>query len=51
MPWNLLVLPLAAAYYILTRCDLLKYKQQRLDRQRLIFESVLLGSFLLAISV
>lgn len=43
MPWNLLILPLVAGYYLLTRSYLFRFKQQRLDRQRLIFESVLLG--------
>src|SRR5690554_1853466 len=43
MPWNLLILPLVAGYYLLTRFYPFKYKQQRLDRQRLIFESILLG--------
>lgn len=46
MPWNLLIFPLAAAYYVLTRSYLFKFRQQRLDRQRLIFESVLLGTFI-----
>lgn len=43
MPWNLLILPLVGGYYILTRCYIFKFHQQRLDRQRLIFESVLIG--------
>lgn len=43
MPWNLLILPLVAGYYLLTRFYPFKYKQQRLDRQRLIFESILLA--------
>lgn len=43
MPWNLLILPLVEGYYLLTRSYYFKYEQQRLDRQRLIFESVLLG--------
>lgn len=47
MPWNLLILPLAAGYYLLTRLKSLKYKQQRLDRQRLIFDSVLWGIVIL----
>jgi len=41
MPWNLLILPLVAGYYIFTRSYFFKFKQQRLDRQRLIFESVI----------
>ena len=43
MPWNLLILPLVGGYFILTKCFIFKFHQQRLDRQRLIFESVLLG--------
>lgn len=43
MPWNLLLLNLVAGYYLLTRSYYFKFEQQRLDRQRLIFESVLLG--------
>lgn len=43
MPWNLLILPLIGGYYILTRCYIFKFHQKRLDRERLIFESVLLG--------
>ena len=47
MPWNLQILPLAAGYYLLTRLKYLKFKQQRLDRQRLIFDSVLWGIVIL----
>lgn len=47
MPWNLLILPLVGGYYVLTRCYWFKFHQQRLDRQRLIFESVLCGIGLL----
>ncbi len=41
MPWNLLLLPLVAGYYIFTRSYFFKFKQQRLDQQRLIFESII----------
>ncbi len=50
---NLLVLPLAAGYYILTRSYRFKFRTQRLDRNSLFFETVicavfiLLGAFLL----
>lgn len=44
MPWNLLIFPLAAGYYLLTRSYLVKFRQQRLDRYKLIFESVLYGT-------
>ena len=43
MPWNFLILPLIAGYYLLTRSYYFKFKQQRLDTQRLIFETILLG--------
>lgn len=46
MPWNLLIFPLSAGYYILTRSFYFKFRQQRLDRQRLIFESIFIGTFL-----
>lgn len=50
MPWNLLLLPLAGGYYIFTRCNVYKFKQQRLDKQRLIFESILIGIVILLIT-
>lgn len=43
MPWNLFILNLVAGYFLLTKSYLFKFKQQRLDTQRLVFESVLLG--------
>lgn len=48
MPWNLLIFPLVAGYYLLTRSYFFKFYQQRLDRQRLIFESILIGTALAA---
>lgn len=50
MPWNLLILPLAGGYYIITRCNFYKFKQQRLDKQRLIFDSILIGITIIAIT-
>lgn len=50
MPWNLLIFPLAGGYFILTRCFYFKFRQQRLDRQRLIFESILMGSAVAAVA-
>ena len=47
MPWNLFLIPLVGGYFILTRCYLFKFKQQRLDKQRLIFDSVLFGIMLI----
>ncbi|MDR0266028.1 MAG: hypothetical protein LBJ04_22635 [Sphingobacterium sp.] len=44
---NLLVLPLAAGYFLLTRSYHFKFKQQRLDRQRLLFETVIVAVFIL----
>jgi len=44
---NLLVLPLAAGYFLLTRSYYFKFKQQRLDRQRLLFETVIVAVFIL----
>lgn len=49
MPWNLLLLPLIGGYYVLSRSNLYKYTQQRLDRQRLIFDSIVAGFVLLMI--
>lgn len=49
MPWNLLILPLVGGYYILSRSNHFKYTQQRLDRQRLVFDSIAMGVLLLAI--
>lgn len=44
---NLLVLPLAAGYYILKRSFYFKFRQQRLDRQRLLFETIISAVFIL----
>jgi hypothetical protein len=43
MPWNFLIFPLIAGYYVLTRSYFFRFKQQRLETQRLIFESILLS--------
>jgi hypothetical protein len=43
MPWNLLILPLVSAYFILTRLYYFKYRHQRLEQQRLIFETIFIG--------
>lgn len=50
MPFNLLLFPLVAGYYLLIRFEYFRYIQQRLDRQRLLFNSVLLGIFILLIT-
>lgn len=44
MPWNLLIFPLVSGYFILTRCNYFKFRQQRLSNQRLIFESIYIGA-------
>lgn len=41
MPWNLLLVPLVAGYFFLTRSYYFRYKYRLLDRQRLLFESVI----------
>ncbi|MFM6975378.1 MAG: hypothetical protein ACKOW2_00810 [Sphingobacteriaceae bacterium] len=51
MPFNLLLFPLAGAYYILVRFKYLKYIQYRLESQRILFNTILWGIFLLAISL
>ena len=50
MPFNLLLFPLVAGYYLLVRLEYLRYIQHRLDRQRLLFNSVLFGIFVLLIT-
>lgn len=46
MPWNLLIIPLICGYFLLTRSFCFKFRQQRLDQQRLVFESVFIGTVL-----
>lgn len=43
MPYNLLLIPIITGYYILTYSILFKYNIQRLTRERILFESVLIG--------
>jgi hypothetical protein len=47
MPWNLLLLPLVAGYFFLTRSYFFKYRYRLLDKQRLLFESVIAATFFL----
>ena len=47
MPWNLLILPLIGGYYVMSQSNYFKFAQQRLDRQRLIFDSIIAGLILL----
>ncbi|TRX62730.1 hypothetical protein FNH22_01135 [Fulvivirga sp. M361] len=50
MPWNVFIFPLVAGYYFLSTCKRYKYINQRLDRQRLIFNSILCGILLFTFS-
>lgn len=50
MPFNLLLFPIIGGYYILIRSELFRYRQQRVETQKLILNSILAGIFLLAIS-
>lgn len=47
MPFNLLIFPIVGGYYILIRSKFYRYRQQRVDRQKLIFNSVFAGIILL----
>ena len=51
MPFNLLLLPLVGGYYLLVTSRFTKYIHQRIDHQRLIFNSVLVGIALIFLSV
>ncbi|MEQ9440210.1 MAG: hypothetical protein RIG62_14245 [Cyclobacteriaceae bacterium] len=51
MPFNLLLLPLVGGYYFLITSRLTKYIHQRIDRQKLIFNAVLAGIFLLGLAI
>jgi hypothetical protein len=48
--FNLLIFPLIGGYYILIRSELFRYRQQRLEPQKLIFNSILAGIFLIVAS-
>jgi hypothetical protein len=43
MSWSLLLLPLLGGYYFLSRCIKWKYFYRRIERQRLIFDSLLVS--------
>jgi len=47
MPFNLLLFPLVGGYFILTNFKYFKYIQYRLESQRLLLNSALIGIFLL----
>jgi len=50
MPFNILLLPLLGGYYFISTNYYLKFKLQRLDRQRLLFDSILIGVILSTVS-
>ena len=50
MPFNLLLFPLVGGYYLLSRLRIFRYFSNRLDRQRLIFQSVLTGVGLIVLA-
>jgi len=50
MPFNLLIFPIVGGYYILIRSELFRYRQQRVESQKLIFNSILIGIAMLFIS-
>jgi len=47
MPYNLLILPLCGGYFILLNFVYFKYRYQRLSSQRILFNSIITGVFLL----
>lgn len=49
-PVNLLIFPIIGGYYILIRSELFRYRQQRLEPQKLIFNSFLAGIFIMIAS-
>jgi hypothetical protein len=50
MPFDVFIFPLAGGYYFLIRSRFFKYYHQRLERQRLLLNSVLAGIGLLILS-
>jgi hypothetical protein len=49
-PINLFIFPIMGGYYILIRSELFRYRQQRLESQKLIFNALLAGTFLIICS-
>ncbi len=47
MPFNLLLFPIVGGYYFLVRSNLFRFLHQRIDRQKLLFNSIIAGVFLL----
>jgi uncharacterized membrane protein len=50
MPFNLLLFPLVGGYFFLTFCNKTRYYHQRIDHQRLLFNSIFVGIFSLTSS-
>ena len=50
MPFNLLLFPLVGGYYILANSEWFKYRTQRLQSERLLFNSIIAGCILLSVS-
>lgn len=50
MPFNLLIFPIVGGYYILIRSELFRYRQQRVESEKLILNSILGGIVMLFIS-
>lgn len=50
MPFNLLLFPILGGYYVVVRSEFYRYEQQRVDRQKLIFNSFFAGIVLLCLS-
>jgi len=50
MPFNLLLFPIIGGYYVLIRSELFRYRQQRVEFQKLITNSILVGVVLVFIS-
>lgn len=44
MPWNALIFPLIAGYYLLSNTNLFRFTYEKMDHQRLLFESALAGT-------
>jgi hypothetical protein len=51
MPFNLLIFPIMGGYYILIRSERFRYRQQRVEAQKIILNSILAGIILMAISL
>lgn len=48
--FNLLILPVLGGYFLITKCEQFKYAQQRVERQRLVFDSVIKGFYLFVVT-